>query len=283
MNVDPHTPLSDWTTPCGARLRPLESDADYEQCLDLQRATWGDDFRELVPPTILAISQKVGGVVAGAFEDGQLLAFVYGLSGFRDGDRAHWSHMLAVTEEARGRGLGKALKAYQQALLEPHGVRSMYWTFDPLIARNACLNLKALGARPVQYVRDMYGADTGSTLHSGLGTDRFVVRWMCDGTGPEPGWAAPPQDPPLSTIDGAQMFLEADGRRWVEIPADIDQIKLRAPEEARAWRRATRGALESALAWGVCVGMARVRAPDAATTSGPSSHRYFYAFLGNES
>lgn len=265
-----------WVTPCGAELRSLTSDDDYEQCLSLQRETWGDDFRELVPPTILAISQKVGGVLAGAFQDGRMLAFVYGLSGFRDGERAHWSHMLAVTEGARGRGLGKALKAYQRALLEPHRVASMYWSYDPLIARNASLNLKALGARPVEYVRDMYGADTGSTLHSGLGTDRFVVRWKCAEDGDEGGWAAAPSELPSGDPSQDGVVCSTGERLWVEIPADIDALKTTAPELARSWREATRGALERALARGPCIGLARVET--VAKASSASAYRYFYAF-----
>ena len=267
-----------WVTPCGAELRSLRSDDDYEQCLDLQRATWGDDFRELVPPTILAISQKVGGVAAGAFEQGRLLAFVYGLSGFRDGARAHWSHMLAVTEEARGRGLGKALKAYQRELLEPHRVAAMFWTFDPLIARNASLNLKALGARPVEYVRDMYGADTGSSLHSGLGTDRYVVRWACRGDGPEPGWAEAPTELPGGDPVQGDIVCSSGGRRWVEIPGDIDALKVTSPALARAWRTATRDALEEALAGGGCLGLARTEAFAEGDVGDSPNPRYFYAF-----
>ena len=58
----------------------------------------------------------------------------------------------------------------------------MYWTFDPLVAKNAHLNLNLLGARVVEYVRDMYGTTT-SPLHNGLATDRLIV--VCD-TGPRP-------------------------------------------------------------------------------------------------
>ena len=45
------------------------------------------------------------------------------------------------------------------------GVTQILWTFDPLVSRNAHLNLNALGARVTDYVPDMYGADTGSALH----------------------------------------------------------------------------------------------------------------------
>ena len=48
---------------------------------------------------------------------------------------------------------------------------------QPLVAQNAHLNLNGLGADIERYVPEMYGSNTGSDLHSGLGTDRFVALW----------------------------------------------------------------------------------------------------------
>ncbi len=89
----------------GVEIRNASSDADYAAIVELQRQTWGERFADAVPPAILMISRKMGGVVAGAFDEaGRLLGFIYGLSGFRHGRRAHWSHMLAVTREAAASG-----------------------------------------------------------------------------------------------------------------------------------------------------------------------------------
>src|SRR5205085_3600896 len=137
-------------------------------------ATWGESFAEAVPGSILKICQKVGGVAAGAFEVGgeeRLLGFVFGLTGVRHGRLAHWSHMLAVLPEARDLGLGTRLKLYQRDLLLPLGVESVLWTFDPLEARNAHLNLNRLGAEVLEYVEDMYAGELGSELSKGIGTD----------------------------------------------------------------------------------------------------------------
>ena len=108
-------------TAAGVTLRPLASHDDYHACYELQLATWGRDFQEGVPPSVLKISQRVGGIAAGAFAaGGELLGYVYGLTGVRppgsprSAARApapdsparpellHWSHMLAVAPEARG-------------------------------------------------------------------------------------------------------------------------------------------------------------------------------------
>ncbi len=93
--------------PRALTIRPLENERDFESCLALQRETWGEDCHELVPPTMLMVSQKVGGIAAGAFDqNGRLVGFVYGLTGLREGRPAHWSHMLAVTETLSSRFTG---------------------------------------------------------------------------------------------------------------------------------------------------------------------------------
>ena len=63
-------------------IRDLVSLADYEACVALQRDTWGQEFSESVPTAILSVSQKIGGVTAGAFDDtGRLVGFVFGMTG----------------------------------------------------------------------------------------------------------------------------------------------------------------------------------------------------------
>src|SRR5262245_16112660 len=155
-------------------LRQLSTRAEYAQALELQRITWGQSFREVVPEAVMKITQRVGGVAAGAFDEtGEMLGFVYGMTGLYDGRLMHWSHMLAVRPDARDHGIGSRLKKYQRDLMRARGVEWMYWTFDPLVARNAHRNFNGLGVRIQEYVIDMY-ADTGSELHA-FGTDRFIV------------------------------------------------------------------------------------------------------------
>ena len=80
-------------------IREFADTGDYAACVALQRRTWGADFSDVVPLSVLKISQKVGGIAAGAFSpQGELLAFVYGLTGLRRGKPIHWSHMMAVRE-----------------------------------------------------------------------------------------------------------------------------------------------------------------------------------------
>ncbi len=221
-------------------IRRVESGHEYDECVAIQRETWGAHFSEGVPATILRVAQEVGGVTAAAFDsNGAMLGFVFGISGVRDGELAHWSDMLAVRGAARNMGLGKRLKAYQRDLLLQCGIRTMYWTYDPLVARNAYINLCQLGARVTEYRTNYYGENTGSVMHTGIGTDRFIVRWTLDG-GVEPRASAmPPDDVPLVTPESPAVAAHSQGVR-VAIPDDVIALLDSDPPLARRWRDTTR-------------------------------------------
>lgn len=247
----------------GITIRPLAGFAEYEECLALQRAAWGDDFGELVAPTLLLVAQKVGGIAAGAFDaDNRLVGFVFGLTGWREGRPVHWSHMLAVREAVRDRGIGRRLKLYQREQLRAVGVERVYWTFDPLVARNAHLNLNRLGARVVEYVTDMYGAGPLSRTDRVIGSDRFIVEWRLTDEPPSEV-PAPESDAPIVTLaphpdPHATPELPDRAEVRVEIPRDIQRLKVEAPELAMGWRRLTRLGLTHYLARGHrVVGLAR--------------------------
>ena len=238
-------------------LRQLSKSSEYAACVKLQRTTWGPGYTDIVPASLLKVSQTVGGIVAGAFLGDRLIGFVYGLAGVRERRPIHWSHMLAVDPEYRDQGVGRRLKQYQRSLLYEAGAELAYWTFDPLQARNAHLNVNRLCALPCEYVSEMYH-DTGSELHA-FGTDRFVVCWQVlppnavngDGTPVmAPAWRSAPivnANPSSSNgaaPDAATLLAECNVIR-VEIPADIDAVAASDLSLARAWRTSTRIALVS--------------------------------------
>lgn len=250
-------------------IRPLSSEDDFAACVALQKTTWGDDFRELVPPAMLLITQHVGGVAAGAFVADRLVGFVYGLTGLKDGRPVHWSHMLAVEPAWRDRRLGRRLKRWQRDRIRALGVERMYWTFDPLVARNAHFNLDVLGARIVEYRRNLYGENPMSRTDSVIGSDRFVVEWDLSDrrTGPDDRLVRldRPQRPlgPLVSPESPEL---PDGRELlVAIPRDIQTLKGTQPEVARRWREVTRAAFEHCLSAGYEV--AGVRADSTAERS----------------
>ena len=161
-------------------IRPFESIVEFQQCVEFQAHTWGGHFTERVPIAILKVSQRLGGISSGAYDTkGQLVGFIFGMTGVQNGEVVHWSDMLAVKPDLRNSGLGVRLKDYQRKALLAKGIRKMHWTFDPLESKNAYLNLNKLGATSKEYVRDIYG-QTDSPLHSGIGTDRLVTTWILD-------------------------------------------------------------------------------------------------------
>jgi predicted GNAT superfamily acetyltransferase len=252
-------------------IRPLRTTDELLACVELQCATWGDAFSDLVPASILKVSQRVGGVAAGAFDaDGRLLGFVFGLTGIERGRVVHWSDMLAVREDARDLGLGRMLKEYQRDAVRAVGGTVIYWTYDPLVARNAHLNFNKLGVCVVEYVEEMYG-DTDSELHRGLGTDRFVVAWPVARHESEAHAAAsrklaadksdsirlaPLLNPDLAdgTIPDLSV-VEKTRPRYVRvaIPRDIFAVQSHSLDFAGRWRRSTRRALQWAIARGYSV------------------------------
>jgi predicted GNAT superfamily acetyltransferase len=168
------------TDPTTVEIRALVSLEDREQAVALQEATWGAGFKERIPAAMLLIAEKTGGVAGGAFAaDGRMLGFVFGVVGVRDGTLFHWSDMLALEPAARGLGLAERLKHWQAARCRALGIREMFWTFDPLVARNAWFNLRRLGAEIAEYVENIYGV-TDSPLMGAIPTDRFVARWRMD-------------------------------------------------------------------------------------------------------
>src|SRR5690242_14579317 len=55
-------------------IRALSTHDELEACVALQRDTWGQEFSDVVPASILKVSQRIGGVAVGAFdENGALL------------------------------------------------------------------------------------------------------------------------------------------------------------------------------------------------------------------
>lgn len=247
-------------------IRHLENIGEYEQCISLQRETWGEDFSDVVPGSILKVSQKIGGLLAGAFDGDRMIGFVYSLMGQQRDQFVHWSHMLAVSDGARGQGLGRRLKLFQRTELLKRGVKTVFWTYDPLVARNAHLNINKLGATIAGYVPNMYGASTGSPLHVGGETDRCIARWDLDSARVK--WAvdsemaadrstAVGESPLLGLPDIGETVedLELPETHSVRIAIPCDPLSLgrQDPRKLAVWRQVVRKAFLNYLERGYAV------------------------------
>jgi predicted GNAT superfamily acetyltransferase len=244
------------TTEGGVTVRNLSRFEDLRRCVDFQQEIWGPGFNELVPAAVLWVAVNTGGIVAAALDEaGDFAGFIFGITGWKDGRPTHWSDMLAVRKDLRGRGIGMMLKRHQRDTLLERGVDNVVWTFDPLESRNAWLNLTRLGATTREYRRDCYGPAT-SPLHS-LGTDRVVVRWQLasdrvrhrmEGGGAQVVEAG---DAPVINPAGGSVDLDLDAPLLrLRIPTDIQVLKAADPAAAVEWRTVTRSAFEAYFARG---------------------------------
>jgi predicted GNAT superfamily acetyltransferase len=235
-------------------IRLVHSQEEFAACEVMSREIWGAAERNVVPRELLLTIQLNGGLVHGAFApDGRLVGFCFAFLGRRDGQLRLCSHQLGVIPELRGGGIGIALKEAQRDDALRLGYELVTWTFDPLEARNAYINLHRLGCIARLYDRNHYGA-MEDELNRGLPSDRFEAEW----------WLRRPKATP--TADDPVVILEvghhgeprrvgtdvSPGRTaLIGIPADIQVVKRQSLELALAWRMESRAAIEAALAAGL--------------------------------
>lgn len=228
----------------GVHVRRLESLDDFEACVALQRTIWGADFDAMVPTSLLQASSHIGGLVIGAFAADALVGFVFGLAGVRDGEIVHWSHMLGVRPEVREMGIGRQLKELQRSTLAARRVTRVLWTFDPLQARNAHLNINRLGVRVTEYVVNMYGT-TRSPLHFGIATDRLIVESSTAPTSSLKGSSAVfaqalPVLTPMPRRGDRVLDGELPSLALIEIPVDVQAVAEKSADAMNLWRVSTR-------------------------------------------
>lgn len=254
-------------------IRLLETAEDMTLVEELQRAIWPGSEIDVVPMHLLITVAHNGGLVLGAFKDEKIIGFVLGFPGLEktpDGPRPkHCSHMMGIHRDHRDGGVGFALKRAQWQMVRHQSLDHITWTFDPLLSRNAHLNIAKLGAVCTTYHRAEYG-DMRDGLNAGLPSDRFQVDWWINTrrverrlgkrsrptlklahiarSGLRPFYS-------LQTSAGSLLprppehLPHLEGRMLLaEIPSDFPAIKLADFPLARDWRFFTRELFETAFA-----------------------------------
>jgi predicted GNAT superfamily acetyltransferase len=186
--------------------------------------------------------------------DGPAIGFALGFIGWRGGMHLH-SHQVAVLEAARGRGVGPALKLAQRAECLRHGITAIRWTYDPLITKNARLNLVRLGAHVVAYLPDFYG-QMSDMINADDTSDRFEVEWRLDIPAPlKPSADVAPAVPILSADEDGRPRRTGEIKPGgtVYIPPDYPILRARGDSRARQWRQATGEVFAAAFFAGLTV------------------------------
>lgn len=239
-------------------IRDLQNYAEMVALRELQQKIWGfDDPNQGLYPPVLNTAAKNSGVVLGAFdvETGEMIAFLFGFLGRAPGGPFKLcSQTMGVVPEWRGRGVAEALKQAQRERVIAQGLPLITWTYDPLEAPNAHLNLHKLRGISRTYWQDVYGSSFGE-LNMGMPTDRLVVEWWVKGErleNEETDWDVVDEAVPIFELKGsgierwiaqANLALEAEAL-LLEIPADIHPVKAHNIDLALDWRFKVRKAFE---------------------------------------
>jgi len=237
-------------------IRTCQGHDELEACVQLQIETWGYDPTDVIPRKAFLVWQKVGGQVIGAFDtelpsaargdtSQSLVGYVLSLPGVKSGNGKPCpylhSHMLAVNERYRNRGVGMQLKLAQRDEALERGIRLIEWTFDPLEIKNAHLNIRKLGAIVRRYEVDFYGVSS-SRLQGGLPTDRLVAEWQLD-------------SPRVEVVQSNNPAAAQQITERIPVPASIYQWKAsdNSRELALAVQMENRQRFQDAFAHGLAV------------------------------
>jgi len=263
------------------KIRPINTLSDLRKSHEIQRATWGFTDLMVFPYTQLISAAHNGGVLLGAYDGPELVGFVYGYLGMSGTKLYLFSQRMGVLPQYQSKGIGMKLKLAQRDQMLRQGIDLIVWTYDPLLGKNATLNIEKLGGIVRHYARDIYGA-VNNPLQVGLSTDRFLLEWelMSDrvrarirSKEPRPraeDWLKEAQyafvnyaawEGNLPRPMAVDLELD-DDVLLVQNPPDLNAIKKVDLGIARGWRESTRDIFETYFQRGYIVtGFARSTEP----------------------
>jgi len=205
------------------RVRELESLQDQDSGRKIFDLTWAMDAGTEITPNLLQAMVHSGSYLSGAFVDNKIVGAAFAFPATNNGLHLH-SHMTAVLDAYRDKGVGYALKIDQWKWAKKHKYSHLSWTFDPLVRRNAKLNIVKLGVDISAYYPNFYG-EMPDALNAGDESDRLMVSWSTDMDEPKARQliAHPKPDDIL-----------------IEIPEDIVAIRSKDQSKSMKWRRQVR-------------------------------------------
>ena len=214
-------------------IRPLTSLPDQVLGRMIFDHTWAMDAGTEITPNLLQAMIHSGAYLSGAFMDGECVGAAFAFPATTGGLHLH-SHMTAVLDKFRDKGIGHALKVDQYKWAKQNNYREITWTFDPLVARNARLNILKLGVDISAYYPNFYG-DMPDELNAGDESDRVMANLKVVGDAPTPRTS-------ISAPDKSAVLIA--------IPSDIVAIRGKDLAENLRWRRSVRDEFVDVLARG---------------------------------
>jgi predicted GNAT superfamily acetyltransferase len=205
------------------QVRELDNLVDQDSGRKIFDLTWAMDAGTEITPNLLQAMVHSGAYLSGAFIDNKIVGAAFAFPATNNGLHLH-SHMTAVLDEYRDKGVGYALKIDQWDWAKKNNYPQLSWTFDPLVRRNAKLNIVKLGVDISAYYPNFYGA-MPDALNAGDESDRLIVSWSTD--------IDEPKARELITHPKPDDIL-------IEIPEDIVAIRSKNQSESMKWRRLVR-------------------------------------------
>jgi predicted GNAT superfamily acetyltransferase len=158
-------------------IGPFRNQSDYEASTDIQREVWGCADIDIVPASLLMISERQGGITLGAYNSlGEMIGFSWSIVAIDGGEVLQHSCMLAVRAAYRNFEVGSRLKSAQRKEALKRKYSAITFAFDPMQPLHGYFFLGKLGAGTASYLENFFGETTGS-LRRGLPADRLVARW----------------------------------------------------------------------------------------------------------
>jgi predicted GNAT superfamily acetyltransferase len=205
------------------QVRKLESLQDQDSGRKIFDLTWAMDAGTEITPNLLQAMVHSGSYLSGAFIENKIVGAAFAFPATNSGLHLH-SHMTAVLDEFRDKGVGYALKIDQWNWAKKHKYSHLSWTFDPLVRRNAKLNIVKLGVDISTYFPNFYGA-MPDALNAGDESDRLMVSWRTD----------------IDEPKARELITKPEtGDILIEIPEDIVAIRSKDQNESMKWRRQVR-------------------------------------------
>lgn len=246
-------------------IRTLHKASEMDDAVALQKVYWGDNMADLVPAHMLLSISRYGGHIHGAFDGEKMVGLLMGFLGadISPDDTKHAPHSMyvmskrmVVLPEYRGQKIGEHLKQAQRQYARQHHIQLVLWTFDPLLSRNAYLNIHKLGAIGQKYEENYFGADASNPV---LSADRLQVNWWAN----HPSLDTPstlnvmdaPVINPVSLSEEGLLVphelqdTSADTIR-LEIPIEFVPLERISPDLGQKWRDTVREAFTTLFASG---------------------------------
>lgn len=192
--------------------------------------TWFMRSSTQITLNLLQAMVHSGSYLSGAFIGSKIVGAAFAFPATNGGLHLH-SHMTAVLDEYRDKGVGYALKMDQWNWAKKQKYSHLSWTFDPLVRRNAKLNIVKLGVDISAYHPNFYGG-MPDALNAGDESDRLVVSWNTDIDEPKA----------RELINNPKPY-----DILIEIPEDIVAIRSKNQSESIKWRRQVRDQFMSAF------------------------------------